>query len=253
MNRGSAGPADSSGVEKTEIPGEMKEKADDETITSWLNKKDVKAALDKASHNGDEVSLPGSQEIDLPGWLKEYDQEPTPVKTDGPYEDLPEWLKKPEAEKNTADKIERQRITEAEPGSAAWLEENATAAKPPAPTSHEEWIPVDEHTAANPAAAKGLKPTGILSPVPSQDKDAEILASAQEELKANRLNESMQQYGKLIKKGRLLNEVIHDLQEAIYRFPVDVIVWQTLGDASMRANRLQDALDAYTKAEELIR
>jgi cytochrome c-type biogenesis protein CcmH/NrfG len=62
----------------------------------------------------------------------------------------------------------------------------------------------------------------------------------------------MAQYTKLIKKGRLLPEVIHDLREAIYRFPTNVNVWQTLGDAYMRANRLQDALDAYTKAEELL-
>jgi cytochrome c-type biogenesis protein CcmH/NrfG len=39
----------------------------------------------------------------------------------------------------------------------------------------------------------------------------------------------------------------------LYRFPVDVNIWQSLGDAYMRANRLQDALDAYTKAEELLR
>jgi cytochrome c-type biogenesis protein CcmH/NrfG len=50
-----------------------------------------------------------------------------------------------------------------------------------------------------------------------------------------------------------LDEVIHDLREAIYRYPVEVIIWQTLGDAYMRTNRLQDALDAYTKAEELLR
>jgi cytochrome c-type biogenesis protein CcmH/NrfG len=62
----------------------------------------------------------------------------------------------------------------------------------------------------------------------------------------------MKQYTKLIKKGRLLDEVIQDLREAINHRPVDVITWQTLGDAYMRANRLQDALDAYTKAEELL-
>jgi cytochrome c-type biogenesis protein CcmH/NrfG len=72
-------------------------------------------------------------------------------------------------------------------------------------------------------------------------------------LQGNHLEEAMKEYAKLIKKGRLLEEVIHDLREAIYRFPVDIIVWQSLGDAYMRANRLQDALDAYTKAEELLR
>jgi cytochrome c-type biogenesis protein CcmH/NrfG len=50
-----------------------------------------------------------------------------------------------------------------------------------------------------------------------------------------------------------MEEIIFDLQEATYRHPVDVIVWQTLGDAYMRNNRLQEALDAYTKAEELLR
>ncbi len=95
--------------------------------------------------------------------------------------------------------------------------------------------------------------TGMLARVPAQDRDAELLAAAQQALERGLLNEAMQEYAKLIKKARLLDEVIHDLREAIYRFPVDIIVWQTLGDAYMRANRLQEALDAYTKAEELLR
>ena len=98
-----------------------------------------------------------------------------------------------------------------------------------------------------------LKQTGMLSHIPVQDKDAELLSSAQNVLDQNSLDEAMKKYSKLIKKGRLLDEVIHDLREAIYRYPVDVIVWQTMGDAYMRANRLQDALDSYTKAEELLR
>jgi hypothetical protein len=92
-----------------------------------------------------------------------------------------------------------------------------------------------------------------LSRIPTHEKDAEYLAAAQTALNANKVNEAMQAYTTLIKKNRLLDEVILDLREAIYRFPVDFIVWQTLGDASMRANHLQDALDAYTKAEELLR
>ena len=98
-----------------------------------------------------------------------------------------------------------------------------------------------------------LKQTGMLSPVPVQDKDAELLSNAQTILDQDSLDDSMKQYTKLIRKGRLLDEVIHDLREAIYRYPVDVIIWQTLGDAYMRTNHLQDALDAYTKAEELLR
>jgi hypothetical protein len=97
------------------------------------------------------------------------------------------------------------------------------------------------------------KQTGKFSDVPAKDKDAELLSSAQTYLDQKSLNESMDQYSKLIKKGHLLDEVIYDLREGIHRYPVDVNIWQTLGDAYMRANRLQDALDAYTKAEELLR
>ena len=67
------------------------------------------------------------------------------------------------------------------------------------------------------------------------------------------LDAALSGYVKLIKRAKFLEEIIYDLKEATYTHPVDVIVWQTLGDAHMRANQLQDALDAYTKAEELLR
>ena len=47
--------------------------------------------------------------------------------------------------------------------------------------------------------------------------------------------------------------MIHDLKEISYQYPIEVSVWQSLGDAYMRANQLQDALESYTKAEELLR
>ena len=81
-----------------------------------------------------------------------------------------------------------------------------------------------------------------------------ILGQARNELSGSNIAGALESYIRLIKKGRFLDEVIFDLRDALnYRFPVDVDIWQTLGDAYMRANRLQDALDAYTKAEELLR
>ena len=80
-----------------------------------------------------------------------------------------------------------------------------------------------------------------------------ILGSARNELSRSNIPGALDTYAKLIKKGRFLDEVIHDLREALYRYPVEVNIWQSLGDAYMRSNRLQDALDAYTKAEELLR
>ena len=80
-----------------------------------------------------------------------------------------------------------------------------------------------------------------------------LLGSARNELSRSNIAGALDTYAKLIKKGRFLDEVVHDLREALYRYPVEVNIWQSLGDAYMRSNRLQDALDAYTKAEELLR
>ncbi len=92
------------------------------------------------------------------------------------------------------------------------------------------------------------QPSGLN--VPTVDP---VLAMARDELGRNNVNGALGSYNKLIKKARYLDEVIYDLRDALYRYPVDVNLWQSLGDAYMRANRLQDALDAYTKAEELLR
>ncbi|HLF75376.1 MAG TPA: tetratricopeptide repeat protein, partial [Anaerolineales bacterium] len=80
-----------------------------------------------------------------------------------------------------------------------------------------------------------------------------VLGLARDDLERGDIPGALNGYEKLIKKTRFLDEVIHDLRDALYRYPVDVSIWQSLGDAYMRANRLQDALDAYTKAEELLR
>jgi len=90
--------------------------------------------------------------------------------------------------------------------------------------------------------------TGMLSS--TQDP---ILIQAQNELTRSNIPAALEYYGKLIKKGKMLDEIIFDLREALYRYPVEVSIHQTLGDAYMRANRLQDALDSYTQAEELLR
>ena len=90
-------------------------------------------------------------------------------------------------------------------------------------------------------------------PAAPVDKDRQTLEKAREMLVRGKLPEAASEYSKLIKKAKLLDEIIYDLQQAVYRQPVDILTWQTLGDAYFRANRLQEALDAYGKAEGLLR
>ncbi|MDR3575159.1 MAG: tetratricopeptide repeat protein [Anaerolineaceae bacterium] len=88
--------------------------------------------------------------------------------------------------------------------------------------------------------------------IPASD-NATVLSQAQVALDKGKLKEALEAYNQLISSGSQLDETIHDLRDALYRYPVDIGLWQALGDAYVRGNHLQDALDAYTKAEELLR
>ncbi|HSF82624.1 MAG TPA: helix-hairpin-helix domain-containing protein, partial [Anaerolineales bacterium] len=79
------------------------------------------------------------------------------------------------------------------------------------------------------------------------------LMQARNAFVSGELEHTVALYQKLIKAEQMLPEVINDLNEALYRFPVDISIWEALGDAYFRADKLQSALDAYTKAEELLR
>jgi tetratricopeptide (TPR) repeat protein len=117
--------------------------------------------------------------------------------------------------------------------------------QPPAPKAPSQ-------PAAQPSTPKPATPreTGMKS---DTMPTSSALTQAKGELDRGDIPAALEHYGKLIKKGKHLEDTIRDLSDSIYRYPVEVGIWQTLGDAYMRANRLKEALEAYNKAEELIR
>ncbi len=86
-----------------------------------------------------------------------------------------------------------------------------------------------------------------------QVSESGSLSEIQTALNHGDLDQALAGYNDLIQNGECLEETIHDLRDALYRYPVDISIWQTLGDAYARNNQLQEALEAYTKAEELLR
>jgi len=176
-------------------------------------------------------------------------QPPAVESADSVFEELPDWLKDPAVDQVTPAKVQEP----APKYSAEISKPSAAAAAKPVPTKP---VPAAKPVATAPkpvAAAKVDRPTAP-RPVPlGTDKDALAVQKARELLAHGGLDGAMSEYSRLIKRGKLLEEVIFDLQEAVYSHPVDVIIWQTLGDAYFRANRLQEALDAYGKAEGLLR
>lgn len=199
----------------------------------------------------------GQQEVvsqlaaDLPDWLSdgpvETDEVETPVvaePTPAPQQmedlDLPEWLQTPEGEP-AAEPSE----LEAEPGiptPTPEIVDEVPVVTPPATPP----VPADEMPVPKPS-----EPVQEISKVPSEDADE--FAEAKSILATGDVGKAVEHLAKIIKRGQMLEEIIAELQEALYNYPVDFELWQTLGDAYLRANRLQEALDTYTKAEELLR
>ncbi|HET7144833.1 MAG TPA: tetratricopeptide repeat protein, partial [Anaerolineales bacterium] len=219
------------------------------------------------------------QEEDL--WKKSFGQEPVPaasVRTEvsAPVNqagDLPDWLQGVDKKTESTEEIE-----EAE-DAAPWLHREkweAEGVEQPKPTSPSDWHPITENAdqkqsfvqpptqtrveveknAPEISVHSALKKKPSLAAKPRQPEaqsGSAVLNQAKGELDRGDIPAALDHYGKLIKKGKQLDETIRDLTDSLYRYPVEVSIWQTLGDAYMRANRLKEALESYNKAEELIR
>ncbi len=89
-------------------------------------------------------------------------------------------------------------------------------------------------------------------PRPSKGKPAEapepVLAAAREHLETSDFGKATEAYGDLIKSGLVLENVIADLEEANEHHPNTPEILRALGDAYMRDNQLQRALDTYKQA-----
>lgn len=223
-------------------------------LPAWLQGVSEETAPEAESAVPAEEAAESAPE-ELPAWLNNLEEEQPPVIPAS--EDLPAWLRDETGELVVEPtKIEPTRPADWKPIDEAEAEEPPRAAPEPAPApkpepkpkkvSKKEAKPAPPATYVEPVTT--MRGTGMLS-MPADP----LLASARTELSRSNIPAALDAYGKLIKKGRFLEEVIFDLREALYRYPVEVSIWQALGDAYMRANQLQDALDAYTKAEELLR
>jgi tetratricopeptide (TPR) repeat protein len=197
-----------------------------------------------------EQPVPRTETGGLPSWLRGLDQGEAGAAT---RDDLPAWLRDDTGEVVAEPtKIEPTRAEEWQPV------EKTAASVPPLQKAPEE-KPKHPVPKKKPAPKKAELPPEYREPVTRKGvgtlemEGDPILSSARSELSRSNIPGALETYAKLIKKGRYLDEVIFDLREALYRYPVEVSIWQSLGDAYMRDNRLQDALDAYTKAEELLR
>ncbi|MCC7118456.1 MAG: tetratricopeptide repeat protein, partial [Anaerolineales bacterium] len=261
--------------------------ADDHFISQNLSQDDLANWLDNLD-DGEKQPAPqfvAPEKDDLPNWLSGIDSDETPQPNAEP-EKTASTAPEPAPASETGDNIPAWLQGVDEPSAAqelddddappwlrreSWEAEEKTTA--PKPVTSADWHPMEAASQTPPKevakpvaqAPKVAQPVASPKPQPAQKqpkKAAEkrepqtasaALSQAKGELDRGDIPAALEHYEKLIKRGKHLEETIRDLTESIYRYPVEVGIWQTLGDAYMRANRLKEALEAYNKAEELIR
>lgn len=147
---------------------------------------------------------------------------------------------------------DQESVVEAEPETAVAPETSTTpepieseAAAPPTPTPtavEPEPVSVEEIQPASPA------------PEPAADQEApkeDPLSAAETLLATGDTNSAVKLYGKLIKRGKNLGEVITVLQEALKANERQPELWQTLGDAYMKDGQVDQAVQAYQRGMEV--
>ena len=208
--------------ESPEFPHKEEMQAD--TTADWLNESESTTPTLKSEEQSISID-------ELPEWLKGLDlvSEETNLNI---TEEVETSLEVPEVEQKTESDESQVEQVVAE-----------SAASPTQPVPPIRYI---ETEVPNPE-----KET-IYIPEP-RTNDSDDIENAHQQLESGQIEIALDAYNRLIEKGTSLEEVIQHLQEALYRHPVDIELWQSLGDALAKTNRLQEALDAYTKAEELLK
>ena len=243
----------------------LKEKqpvAEKSDMPDWLSDGNSSSAESQPEDEWKEPAV--SKAENLPDWLQEVSEEESETVYDDD-DDAP-WLHR--------ERWEAEEPQQPKPTSPSdWHPLESKPAKSQPVVAPKQEVPVEtQKPFVPPPPLPSAQPATVQTPQPAappaqkkkiglparkqQPEGANAIVAlnqAKSELDRGDIPAALSHYGKLIKKGKHLEETIRDLTESIYRYPVEVGIWQTLGDAYMRANRLKEALEAYNKAEELIR
>ncbi len=230
-----------------------------------------------------------SQEVvteeDSPDWLQEMATSPTdetmvaiprPPVQDEPAAEPEMPAVEPPVMTPAPEPAAAPEALEKEPEIPDWLDEAATVAsevpaepeveESPAPTEPPP-APIVESTKPAPKAEEAEAVPVTEAPPPSSAPAVEpakpkrykeppteaevLLQGARQALAAGDAGRALSDYKKMINRKQELDTVIEDLEEALDRYPNLPTMWQALGDAYMKADRLSEAIQAYQRGMEV--
>lgn len=180
--------------------------------------------------------------------------------------EVPDWLSEEPAQVSDAPPQPPVPVPAATPEPVIAADEPAIAI-PPSPVREEPIPPVAPEPVSVPdQAPEEARIPPIPQPEPEVSKvsavpapeykepptDAsQLLQTARQALSAGDAGHAISEYKKLIERKQELDTVISDLENALQRYPNLPTMWQTLGDAYMKVDRLSDAIEAYQKGMEV--
>ena len=232
--------------------------------------------MEAAPEQPEELATPEQPEQEAV--IEEPVQEVTPEEEISPEEELPAWLlelEEPETEEEQTGSPEEtpeleteelpawvQEITEGEPASEepdvviptqAEIQSSPLEEAPQPPQEVVQAEAVEPPEAEVPASMPVKEQATVETEPVVAEENQRLLAEARSFIDQDQLLQAVNSYTRLIKQNYQLEEIIRDLSDAVYRFPVDPEVWVSLGDVYFRNDQLEEALNAYNKAEELAR
>jgi len=212
----------------------------DPSLKEWLDTLDAeKEAMAKAASEAETSHMSAGKPTEPVS-----ETSVTPKTAPQPAEILPEVKAgvtaayQPEEEETAAPNMPTPAPVETQPSPVT----SPRPAIPSASRAHE----ISQTPAPSKSAGGKRRPTTSIIP-------DEVLAQARSALTAEKTEQAATLYGQLIRANEKLDDIVHDLQDASHQHPLDVSIWQTLGDCYAKNKQLQEALNAYTKAEELLR
>ena len=100
--------------------------------------------------------------------------------------------------------------------------------------------------------AEELEPATEEPSAPETKKKEDLLERSRQALASGDTPSATELYGDLVKRKESLESVIEDLRIAVDRAPDNADLWQVLGDAYMRDDQTDEAIDSYRKGMEAI-
>lgn len=180
-----------------------------------------------------------------------------------PMPEIPGWLDEatsaaeavpPEPAKEAAPPAIKEEIHPPEPTP---VEAVPVVEPPPVPEPIEEVIIPPEAAPHIPAAEKAppeaekVEPAVEVAPSKYKEPASQLLQGARQALTAGDAGRALSDYKKLIERKQDLDTVISDLEHALERYPNLPAMWQVLGDAYMKSDKLQEAINAYQRGMEV--